>query len=289
MGTSGSSKGSPGNVPMVPPWVPRVPSPAPEGSPSPESPVSTSQPARVTEPAQAARQMATLPAIPIASARRFVSARRSAGGFAKSGSARDMKQSMRHYVQKGYGGARTAARRLGGTVRTAGSLYTALTAPSAEARTAETFIDRKLLTGRSAGKIMDAIVDAVRPVNGSQDAEASRTAIKGSLSEVLQRFPEADLLALTEEQREFAIESYVALDVFQRFALDLGKVIQDKTPSPRAALARLKEVKDYIKQTVSAAFRKLKDAGQAMSGGRLTQIVQSALVDALGVFEHYRE
>ena len=197
---------------------------------------------------------------------------------------------MGRYVQKGYGGARTAARRFGGTVRNAGSLYSALTPPSgAAAPTTEAVIDRGLLAGRSAGEIMDAIVNAVQPVNGTQDAEASRTAIKGSLSEVLQRFPEANLLELTDEQRDFAIECYVALDVYQRFALDLGKVIQDKAPSPRAVVARLKEVKDYIKQTVSAAFRKLKGAGQHLSGARLTQIVQSALVDALAVFVHYRE
>ena len=136
---------------------------------------------------------------------------------------------------------------------------------------------------------MDAIVDAVQPVNGTQDAEASRTAIKGALSEVLQRFPDADLLELTDEQREFAIERYVAFDVFQRFALDLGKVIQDKAPSPSTALARLKEVKDYIKEAVSAAFRKLKNTGRRLSRGRVAQIVQSALIDALGIFEHYRE
>jgi hypothetical protein len=284
MGTSGSSKGSPGNVPMVPPWVPPVPPPAPGNASPPGTP---------SQPDQAAQPPASAPtpaAVPIASARRFVSARRSAGSFAKSGSARDLKRAMGHYVQKGYGGAHTAARRFGGTVRNAGSLYSALTPPSgAAAPTTEAVIDRVLLAGRSAGEIMDAIVNAVQPVNGTQDAEASRTAIKGSLSEVLQRFPEANLLELTNEQRDFAIECYVALDVYQRFSLDLGKVIQDKAPSPRAVVARLKEVKDYIEQTVSAAFRKLKGAGQRLSSARLTQIVQSALVDALAVFVHYRE
>jgi hypothetical protein len=131
-------------------------------------------------------------------------------------------------------------------------------------------------------------VDAVQPSNGTQDAEASRTAIKASLSELLQRFPDADLLELTDEQREFAIERYVGLDVYQRFALDLGKEIQDKAPSPTVALSRLKEVKDYIKETVSAAFRRLKAVGRQLSGGQVSQIVQVALRDALSVFEDYR-
>jgi hypothetical protein len=135
---------------------------------------------------------------------------------------------------------------------------------------------------------MDAIADAVQPSNGTQDSEASRTAIKASLSELLQRFPDADLLQLTDEQREFAIERYVGLDVYQRFALDIGKIIQDNAPSPTVALSRLKEIKNYIKEAVSAAFRKLKTAGRALSGGRISQVVQAALTDALSVFEHYR-
>jgi hypothetical protein len=150
-------------------------------------------------------------------------------------------------------------------------------------------LDRALLSGRSANEIMDAVVEAVRPVDGTQDAEASRTAIKGCLSEVLVRFPDANLLELSEEQRALAIELYVALDVFQRFALDLGKTIQDKAPTASAALGRLKDVKDYVKETVSSAFRRLRAAGKTLSAGRVSQIVQRALLDALQVFEHYSE
>jgi hypothetical protein len=117
-----------------------------------------------------------------------------------------------------------------------------------------------LLAGRTVNEIMDAVVEAVRPVDSTQDSEASRKAIKGCLSEVLERFPDVNLLELTDEQRAFAVERYVALDVFQRFALDLGKTIQDNAPSPRAVLSRLKEVKGYVRETVSAAFRKLRSS-----------------------------
>lgn len=289
MGTSGSSKGSPGNVPIVPPWVPPVPAAAPEGA----SPPDGATPGPPVAPGQQPAPIApTVPApSPIASARRFVAARRSAGSFAETGNDRDLKRSMRHYVQKGYGGSRTAASRFGGTIQNAGSLYSALAPSSAAAARApgEPTIDRTLLAGRSALEVIDAVIDAVQPSNGTQDAEASRTAIKGALSELLQRFPDADLLELSDEQREFAIERYVGFDVYQRFALDLGKIIQDKAPSPTTALRRLKEVKDYIKETVSASFRKLKAAGQSLSRGSVSRTVQAALADALSVFEHYRE
>jgi hypothetical protein len=134
---------------------------------------------------------------------------------------------------------------------------------------------------------MDAVVEAVRPIDGSQDAEASRGAIRNALSDLLERFPNADLLTLSEDERAFAIERYVAFDVFQRFCLDIGKTLQDKAPSVASALARLREVREYVKQTVAAAFRKLRVIGQSLSAGRVGHMVQNALRETFQVFEEY--
>ena len=134
---------------------------------------------------------------------------------------------------------------------------------------------------------MDALVEAVRRADGTQDAEASRIAIKNALSEVLIQFPEADLLDLSEDQRMFAIERYVALDVYNRFHLDVGQTIQAKAPTLVTAMMRLKEVRDYIKESVSASIRQLRGAGQAMNARRITQMVGRALSDTFRVFEDY--
>ena len=147
--------------------------------------------------------------------------------------------------------------------------------------------DPALLAGRSADEVMDALVEVVRPVDGTQDAEAGRKAIRNALSELLDRFPDADLLDLSEDQRVFAIERYVALDVYIRFALDLGKTLQDKAPSVSAGLSRLKDVKDYIKQTVSARFRDLKKAGVQLGARRISEMAGQALRDTFEVFEEY--
>ncbi|GMV51392.1 MAG: hypothetical protein AMXMBFR67_29350 [Nitrospira sp.] len=134
---------------------------------------------------------------------------------------------------------------------------------------------------------MDAVVEAVRPSDGTQDAEASRAAIKDALSELLTMFPEADLLNLSEDQRGFAIERFVAIDVYRRFQLDLGKTIQDKAPSATVGLARLKEVKNYIKETVAAAFRKVRASGHKLTRGRVNEVVRAALGETFQVFEGY--
>jgi hypothetical protein len=150
-------------------------------------------------------------------------------------------------------------------------------------------LDPALLAGRAANEVMDAVVEAVRPVDGTQDAEAERTAIKDSLSELLVKYPDADLSSLTPEQREFAIERFTAMDVAHRFELDVGKTIIEKAPTATVALSRLKQVRDYIKQTVAAAFRKLSAAGKSVNSNRIAAVVRDALRDTFQVFEGYAE
>lgn len=136
---------------------------------------------------------------------------------------------------------------------------------------------------------MDAVTEAVRPVDGTQDAEAARAAIRDSLSELLTRFPDADLLNLDAEQRNFAIERFTAIDVFRRFELDVGKAIMEKAPSAATALSRLKEVRNYIKETVASSFRRLLRAGRSLTAGRIGQVVSDALRETFQVFEGYAE
>lgn len=143
------------------------------------------------------------------------------------------------------------------------------------------------MASRSADEVMDAVVEAIRPVDGTQDTEASRTAIKDALSDVLKRYPDADLYDMQEEHRSLAIELYVASDVFMRFKLDLGKTIYGKSPNPSTALGRLKEIRDYIREAVAVSFRELSNTGQGLATGPITQIVQSALRETFQVFEEY--
>ena len=278
---------------MVPPWVPDPIPPNPPqdgGDAEPTSgdgqgdqpPSDPSQPAP-QEPPQAQPS-------PIAPPARFSGVRRNLGNFARSGDRHEMQQGLGDYVRKGYGGRATAVRRFGGTVSTAGTLYGALSSIArGQAAAPGSPLDPALLAGRTAREVMDAIVEAVRPADGTQDAEASRAAIKDALSELLTVFPEADLLNLTEDQRAAAIERFVSIDVYRRAILDIGKTIQGKAPTATVGLARLKEVKNYIKQTVDAAFRKLHAAGERVTAGRVNEVVRAALGETFLVFESYTQ
>lgn len=193
-------------------------------------------------------------------------------------------------MRSGYGGSGTATRRFGGAASTAGSLDGALSKVAAGQPAAPgSPLDPALLAGRSAQEVMDAVVEAVRPVDGTQDAESERFAIREALSELLTRFPDADLLNLDAEQRSLVIERFTAIEVFHRFELDVGKTIVEKAPTAVVALARLKEARNYIKESVSAAFRKLRDAGRSLTAGRVSQVVANALQETFAVFEGYAE
>ena len=114
MGTSQSSGGPGAGVPMVPSWVDSPPPEAPSGDPPAEGEEAPGPPAAPPPPPQ------------LAPDRRFLGVSRSLGEYAKTGDTRAMRRGFGHYARSGYGGARTAARRMGGTASTAGALGGAL-------------------------------------------------------------------------------------------------------------------------------------------------------------------
>lgn len=281
MGTSKSSSGAPSGAPLVPPWVPDpVPPDGSSDDDSPDDAGGQDSGGLQSPPTPEAAPGAAPPA-------RFGPARTSLGRFAGSGSTDDMRRGVGHYVKKGLGGSTSAARRFGGTARTAGTLYGALSPAVAGQAIPGSPLDPTILAGRSASDVMGAVVEAVRPVDGSQDAEASRKAISESLSDLLTQFPEADLLNLAEDQRLFAIERFVAIDVYNRIILDVGKVLNEKAPTAIAVLSRMKEIKHYVRETIAAKFRNLRKAASSLSARLISRLASQAMREAFGVFEDY--
>ena len=283
MGTSVSSTGPGPRVPLVPPWVPD-PLPPPDDTDEDVDGDQDRQNQAVSEPQRSSPAETT----PLSPPGRFGPARTRIGRFARSGSLRDMRLGLGHYVRKGYGGSGSATQRVGGTAHTAGTLYGALlAAATGTASEPGSPFDPAILSGRSADEVMDALVEAVRATDGTQDAEASRSAIRNAMSDLLSRFPSADLLQLSDEHRLFAIEDFIALDVYNRFALDLGKTIQKNSTSALSALSRMKDVKEYIRENISARFRALPTTGERIGARRVTEIARQTMQETFEVFEEY--
>jgi hypothetical protein len=115
MGTSASSDGPGGGVPMVPPWVPDPAPPNPlqdgDGAAAPADGDGQQAPPAPTQPNP--QQPTQAQPAAIAPAGRFGGARLNLGKFAREGKQRDLRRSLGQYVRKGYGGRETAVKRLG--------------------------------------------------------------------------------------------------------------------------------------------------------------------------------
>jgi|WetSurMetagenome_2_1015567.scaffolds.fasta_scaffold427415_1 hypothetical protein len=273
MGTSQSSKGAPPKVPLVPPWANNgTPQDSPDSKPN-------------DTPLNPENQVPGKP--PIAPERRFYGARTNLNKFASTGNKTDLKRGLEHYVKTGYGGSRTTTQRLSRTITTAGALFNVLSYNSS-GQPSGMFpeIDFNALRGKTFDQITDAIIEAIRPIDGDLDSEASQRSMKDAFSELLGKYENANLLDLTEEQRFFVVEKFIAGDVFTRFDLDMGKGIRKKASSPASALSRLKEARDYIKETVSSSFKKI-DKTIAITSKTIVSVIKDTLEDAFHVFESY--
>nr|WP_202800395.1 Qat anti-phage system associated protein QatB [Mycolicibacterium phlei] len=174
---------------------------------------------------------------------------------------------------------------MGGTTKTAGRLYGVL--ESGRAPDGTDLRDAVLATGNDINAILDAIADAASPLDGTQDAESSRTAVRDALSALLEEYPDIDVFALTDEQRLFVIERYIALDIFNRFCLDLQTTIVEKSPDLVTGLRRVNQVQEFIVEHVAAAFRDLREYGSSVTSSKIAQLAHDALRTTFSVFEDY--
>ena len=264
---------------MVPPWVP---------DPESDEDKTSQQPDQNADEQDSQKPQSDV-VQPVAPRGRFGTTRTSLGEFGSTGDRGSMRRGVGRYISGGLGGSSTATRRFGGTATTAGALYGALGGSGTGTSIERSTLDRVLLEGKSGRQIIDAVIETVCPVDGSQDTESSRNSINDALAELMNRHPAADILELSEEQRELVIESYVSMDVYRRFVLDVGNAIRDKSPNATTALSRLKQARDYIREHIVAAFRKVRDGGKRLSGSRVSRVVTNALKDAFDVFSGYAE
>lgn len=277
MGTSQSGRGPGPNVPIIPPWVPEIEEPSENDEDQNTKPNDNGN-----EGHESGGDNDSSTTAPTA---RFNNSRRNLSSFTRTGNSGDLKKSVGHYFNKGYGGSKTATRRFAGTTRTAITLYSTLSAISSGQSTDQ--IDAEIMQGRSPKEIIDILVEAVKPIDGTQDSEIARHSLNEALSDLLDANANVDLLDLNEEEKMLVVKKYVSLDVFGRFQMDLGQIIFKNASSPSNALNRLKEVKDYIEEVVSASFRKIYKSKTKLTVKAVGKMVKGALLDAFNVFEEY--
>lgn len=294
MGTSASSRGpgSGADIPIVPPWVDNPPAPTPPQTitttpkPTQSSPPSSTPRSGPPPPAptslQAPQAPVTLPSQP----GRWRGARTSLGKFASGGADRQrhLTRGLGHYSRSGMGGAANTARRLRGSSRSAGVLHTALTS-LAQGTTLppEIGINAQALAGLSPQQVLDAIVDAIRPIDGTQDAEATRDSAARALSEIMSE--NQDLTSLTVPQIDKVTASLLGHDVALRIELDVGKAVIDKAPTKVDGLERLQEMKDYVREVVAQEYAVERARVGTVGQAAIERISDNAIRQTFEIFE----
>jgi hypothetical protein len=173
---------------------------------------------------------------------------------------------------------------MGGSARSAGALHDALTSlATGQPLPADLGIDPRALAGLAPAEIVDVLVDAIRPIDGTQDAEATRDSASRALSEVLSQ--NNDVTTLTPEQIDQVTASTLGHDVAHRIELDVGKAIIDKAPTKGEGLDRLQEMKDYVREVVAAAYAEERQRNGAVGRAVIERISRDAIEQAFAVFE----
>ncbi|MCX5578981.1 Qat anti-phage system associated protein QatB [Kaistia terrae] len=217
---------------------------------------------------------------------RWRGVRTSLGKFAGGGADRErhLRRGLGHYSRSGMGGSRNAARRMGGSATAASSLHNALTSlANGQPLPQDLGIDPQALAGRTPGEIADILVDAIRPIDGSQDAEATRDSVARALADVLVQ--NNDLTNLSPAQVDQVTASTLGYDVAHRIELDVGKAIIGKAPTKGEGLERLQEMKNYVREVVAAEYAAERARNGAVGRAVIGRISRDAIQQAFEVFE----
>lgn len=196
MGTSTSSKGANNRSPLVPPWADvdgKGPGPKPEPN-------------------------------------RFQGFRTSLGRFVATGDGEALRKGLRAYVHTSTGGAANGPRRFGAMAQAGSGLFNALNALRVNPAAAP--FNLGALAGRSTRELIDALVEALVPVNG--DAERIRVALIEALATCLDGVEEFDFATITEETIIELMVTYTALCVFEQIVLDSNDAFTKAGSTDRA-------------------------------------------------------
>lgn len=271
MGTSASVSGAGPGSPLIPDWVEDI------GSEGDDSPTDEESQEILPVPDQL---------VPM---RRLAGARRALGEFASSGDRTAMRRGVGDYVRSGRGGAGVATRRSAGSARRAATLG-GVAGGSSTFDHVRDRIREALSSKTDVHELLAAIAAAASPIDGTLDAETGQQSASEALQYVLERFPDADLLALGDTQREILMERFLALDCFGLFYTETGKHIQHKCDLSTAAF-RIDEIKSYFCETFRQANERRRDAGAPslgdLSDPQIAAECRNIISEAYLIFEAY--
>lgn len=141
----------------------------------------------------------------------------------------------------------------------------------------------KDLRNCSVREAKDRIIEAIQPVDGSQDTESIRESLNQAMGDMLEIHEEASLDSLTEEQFDTLMSSFIAHEIYSHFMLEVGETLLAKGGSE--GVERANDVLDYIKAEVGRVYATFETS--PTSSKEAAGISNSVLEKTFSIFEGY--
>ena len=110
----------------------------------------------------------------------------------------------------------------------------------------------------SAYEVADEIIDQVISSGGSLEEESCRDSMAQAMSDLLTIDPDINLLNMDNDSIWTVMELFMANEAFNRINLDIGQLFESAKYSPREAVSRMNEMRDYLKSEISAQIQELR-------------------------------
>jgi hypothetical protein len=147
------------------------------------------------------------------------------------------------------------------------------------------WVDDLRATGAAADDVVNAIVHELAPLGGSADEESLRDSMAVALSDLLAREPNLDLMSLSQNDIWTLMSLFLATEVANRVCFDMGQFFESSQIDPSTAVAREREMRDFIRSEVSVAVNALQAGTANPTRSQLNELMQRALKTTFEVFE----
>ena len=106
-----------------------------------------------------------------------------------------------------------------------------------------------------------------------------------AMSDLLTIDPDVDLLNMDNDSIWAVMELFMANEAFNRLNLDIGQLFESARYSPREAVSRMNDMRDYLKSEISAQIQELRTETSNPTKAEMNALLQSAIKITFEVFE----
>lgn len=283
MGTSTSSSGPKSGISLDPPWLDLLAEAQPSANAPPDD-VADAKPSG-NDIQENQQSMPNEPS-DLAPARRFASARRELGKFARTGNRDNFRKAVGHYSRTGMGGAKNVAKRMRVSTKNAAGLASLLqaTREGTDPQISQ-WVSNLSARNPTAQDVIDDIILQVTSSGGSLDEESCRDSMDQAMSELMVIQPGIDLLKMDDADIWTVVELFLGNEACNRLHQDIGQLFESAMLNPRDAVRRMNEMREYLKSEVSAQVKALREENPNPNSRQMESVLQDALQNTFFVYE----